>query len=66
MVLLEAMQHKVIPMAFDSFASVRDIIIPRETGLLVTPFNLNEYANQFCILYLLLSFTLSVLSLLLF
>ena len=46
MVLLEAMQHKVIPMAFDSFASVRDIIIPRETGLLVTPFNLNEYANQ--------------------
>lgn len=46
MVLLEAMQHKVIPIAFDSYASVRDVIIPEETGLLVSPFDLDEYACQ--------------------
>lgn len=46
MVILEAMQYKVIPIAFNSFASITDLIIPDKTGIIVTPFDLNEYAQK--------------------
>ena len=46
MVLTEAMQHGVVPMAFDSYRSVRDIIDDRVNGILVTPFDEKEYADQ--------------------
>jgi glycosyltransferase involved in cell wall biosynthesis len=52
MVLTEAMQFGTIPIAYDSFASVTDIIIPGETGELVKPFNQKEYI---CKLMLLMS-----------
>lgn len=45
MVILEAMQNKVIPVAFDSFAAASDLIIQGKTGRLVTPFDLEEYAR---------------------
>lgn len=43
MVLTEAMQFGCVPIAFDSFPAVRDIIIPNETGILVKPFSKKEY-----------------------
>lgn len=45
MVLPEAMAYGTIPVAFDSFAAVHDIISEGETGFLVRPFDLNEYAD---------------------
>lgn len=44
MVLTEAMTHGVVPMAFDSFLAVRDIISDEKQ--LVTPFDINEYAQK--------------------
>lgn len=46
LVLPEAMQHGCIPMAFESFAAVRDIIEPDRTGILVPPFDLERYAAR--------------------
>lgn len=46
MVLTEAMQCGTIPFAFSSFASVFDIIENDKTGILVTPFNLDEYEEK--------------------
>ncbi len=46
MVLAEAIIHGVVPVAFHSFASVTDIIEDERTGLLVTPFSLDEYAKK--------------------
>lgn len=43
MVLAEGMQFGCIPIAFDSFRAVHDIIIPEITGELVKPFKINEY-----------------------
>lgn len=43
MVLTEAMQFGCVPIAFDSFPAIRDIIIPNETGILVKPFSKKEY-----------------------
>lgn len=50
MVLIEAMRYGVVPVAFDSYASVKDIIDDKKNGLLVNPFNLNEYANALSML----------------
>lgn len=50
MVLVEAMQHGCIPLAFDSYPAVRDIINPGRTGFLIPPFDLQEYAS--CLLSL--------------
>ena len=44
MVLIESSLLNCAPIAFDSYASVRDIIIDGQTGILVTPFDLEEYA----------------------
>lgn len=46
MVLVEAMAHGVVPLAFDSYASVHDIIDDGRNGFLVTPFSINEYAEK--------------------
>ena len=45
MVLLEALQYNVIPVAFNSFESATDIIIDKENGFLIKPFSLKEYAK---------------------
>lgn len=45
LVLTEALQHGVIPIAFDSFESVHDIIVPGKNGFLVKPFQLQQYAD---------------------
>lgn len=46
MVLVEAMSQGVVPLAFDSYASVHDIIDDGRNGFLVTPFSINEYAEK--------------------
>lgn len=43
MTLLEAMQNGVVPIAFDSFLSVRDIINDNKNGFLVEPFHIDKY-----------------------
>ena len=45
MVLAEAQQHGCVPIAYDSYASVRDIITHGENGLLVPPFRERVYAK---------------------
>lgn len=48
MVLAEAMSYSVVPIAFDSFLSLRDLI---DNSLqLVKPFNIKEYINKLTIL----------------
>lgn len=46
MVLTEAMQHGVVPMAFNSYSSVTDIIDDNVNGILVKPFDEKEYADK--------------------
>lgn len=45
MVVLEAKQHGVIPIMFESFASATDIITHNENGLLIPPFDLEKYTE---------------------
>lgn len=42
MVLAEAMACRCVPIAYDSFEAIHDIIIPRCNGLLVPPFRKND------------------------
>lgn len=46
MCLTEAMQLGCVPIAFDSFAAVHDVIKPGETGELVKAFNKKEYVDK--------------------
>lgn len=46
MVLTEAMQCGTVPVAFQSFASVTDIISHKRNGILVPPFDLDRYAKE--------------------
>lgn len=46
MVLTEAMQCGTVPIAFQSFASVTDIISHKRNGILVSPFDLDCYAKE--------------------
>ena len=46
MSLLEAIQAFAVPTSFNSYASVHDVIIDQETGILATPFNTDEYAEK--------------------
>lgn len=46
LVLVEAMLYGTVPLAFSSYASVTDIIDHGKNGLLITPFDTNEYALQ--------------------
>lgn len=43
-VLIEAMQCMTIPVAFNSYRSITDIIDDKINGYLVSPFNIDEYA----------------------
>lgn len=46
MVLTEGMQHGCVPVAYDSYTAVRYIIHDGKDGVLVTPFDTDEYANK--------------------
>lgn len=46
LVLVEAMQYGCVPMAFDSYASVHDIIEDGENGYIIPAFNEKEYARK--------------------
>lgn len=46
LVLTEAMANGVVPIAFDSYVSIHDIIENGVDGILVPPFNLNEYCSK--------------------
>lgn len=46
MVLTEAMQCGAVPIAFNSFASVTDIINHGSNGILVKPFSIKQYEKE--------------------
>ena len=46
MCLTEAMQFGCVPIAFDSFPAIHDIILPQQTGELVCPFSKREYIQK--------------------
>lgn len=46
MVLTEAQQCGVVPVAFESFASVTDIIQNGKNGILIKPFDIKEYIQK--------------------
>lgn len=50
LVITEAMANGVVPIAFDSYLSIHDIIDNMINGILVTPFNLNEYCLKLSML----------------
>lgn len=45
-VLIEAMNMKVVPIAFESFSTVRDIIDNNLNGVLIPPFDIDLYAEK--------------------
>lgn len=45
LVLTEALSNKVIPIAFNSYEAINDLISNGYNGYLIKPFDLNEYAN---------------------
>lgn len=46
LVLTEAMAYGCVPIAFDSFACVKEIISDGSTGFLIRPFDVEQYAKQ--------------------
>ena len=50
MVLTEGMQHGCVPVAYDSYTAVRHIIHDGKDGMLVRPFDIDEYANKLALL----------------
>ena len=50
MVLTEGMQHGCVPMAYDSYTAVRYIIHDGKDGLLIQPFNTDDYADKLAFL----------------
>lgn len=50
MVLTEAMQHGVVPIAFNSYVTASEIIDTGMDGFLITPFDLEEYARTLLML----------------
>lgn len=46
MVLTEAMQFGCVPIAFNSFEAIKDVIIPGITGELISPFHIHEYKSK--------------------
>lgn len=46
MVLVEAINFGVVPVAFQSFNSITDIITDKKNGILVNPFSVDEYVNK--------------------
>ena len=45
MCLVEAQQYGCIPVAFDSYAAVHEIMQEGESGILVPPYDLKRYAE---------------------
>lgn len=45
LVLIEALSNQVIPIAFNSFEAISDLISNGNNGYLIKPFNLKAYAN---------------------
>lgn len=43
--LLESMQYGVVPIAFNSFVSAKEIIDDKKNGFLINPFDINDYAQ---------------------
>lgn len=50
MVLTEAMQHKVVPIAFNSYSTASEIINTGYDGYLIKPFDLDEYTMKLSLL----------------
>ena len=50
MVLTEAMQHKVVPIAFNSYKSLHDIVEDKKNGFVIPPFDLSVYASRLSLL----------------
>lgn len=48
MVLVEGQLNGCVPFAFDSYESVHDIIQDGENGVLIQPFDLDQYAQKMC------------------
>ena len=46
LVLIEAMAYGCVPMAFNSFETASDIIDDGINGMLISPFNIKEYAEK--------------------
>ena len=46
MVLPEAMYYGCVPIVFESFSSIKEIIDHGKNGLLVSPFDIEEYVNK--------------------
>lgn len=46
MVLLEAMAYGVVPIAFNSFESISDIICDQKNGLIIKPFDVTSYSHE--------------------
>lgn len=46
MVLPETMTFGTVPIAFNSFTAIKDIIEDNKNGVLVTPFSINEYVEK--------------------
>ena len=49
-VLIEAMNYGTIPFAFNSYASVTDIIDHSKNGMLIPPFDCSKYAKELSVL----------------
>lgn len=50
LVLTEAMHYGVVPLAFNSYANVGDIIDDKVNGFIISPFDIEEYASKISIL----------------
>jgi glycosyltransferase involved in cell wall biosynthesis len=50
MTLLESMQFGVVPIAFNSFPAVIDLIESGVNGYVIEPFNIDEYVNKVSVL----------------
>lgn len=46
MVLVEAQAYGVVPVAFNSFGSLSDIITDKENGVVISPYDVDEYSDR--------------------
>ena len=45
MVILEALQYEVIPIAFNSFESLEDVITDKYNGIIIDAFSIKKYSR---------------------
>lgn len=50
LVLIEAMHYGTVPVAFQSYPNIGDIVSNGKSGFLVAPFNVEQYANMLSLL----------------